>query len=333
MRAVFALILLALLVLGAYAGYWFFAAGQIRGLVNDWALAREAEGWTVSRDDLDITGFPGGHRIEYTGLTVAAPEARGGWTLEGAALQVEAAAPWNFNAWTVRPRGTVRLRLGSGEEVALSAADSRLELASDGDAIDYFYAEAEAVSVASATAPLRGAERLFVEGEREAGAWRVRFEGRNARLAEGAFGEARNAFGGEVAVLALDLQANEEGLAALTAGFAGLEDVGDLTIHAAHLEWGPAQLAGEGSLGVDGGGRLRGTFDIAVADPAAFLGALAGAGVLDARTANVALAASSFFPRDEDDRILLPFGFENGQTKLGPVTVGPAPLIYDGAAP
>ncbi len=329
MRFLLGLILLVLVAAGLYAGYWFFAAERIRAETDDWAEAREAEGWEVSRIGLAVEGFPGPHTIVMSGLDVAAPPAQGGWEFLADELVIAAAAPWDFTEWTVRPQSAVRIALADGEMVDLAATQSSLLLDTDGGIVRHFYAEATDVAIGAATAPLRAAESVFAQGDLENGVWRVQFESRGAQIAEGAFGDARDAFGGEIQVLALDLLAQEEGLAVLAAGGAGLEDAGDLTISAAHLEWGAAELSGEGALGVDADGRLRGTFDVAVADAASFLGALAGSGVLDPRQANVALAASTFFPRDDQDRMILPFTFRGGDTRLGPVAIGPAPVVYE----
>ncbi|MBF0306916.1 MAG: DUF2125 domain-containing protein, partial [Alphaproteobacteria bacterium] len=45
-----------------YAAWWFTLATGIRGAVDDWAVARRAEGWTVTYAKPDLGGFP--HRAE-----------------------------------------------------------------------------------------------------------------------------------------------------------------------------------------------------------------------------------------------------------------------------
>jgi hypothetical protein len=335
MRIIVTIVVLLLVAFGAYAGYWFFAAERMRGAVAQWQEAQQAQGWTVGRERLEVTGFPGPHTIEITAFAIAAPEARGGWAAAAEALDVQAGGPFDFTTWTLRPQGALRITLPDGEEAVLAAENSHLRLDAGGGAVRHFYAEAQDLSIMAPTAAIQGAESMFIQGDRTEGAWRVLFETRQARITEGGFGAARTAFGGTVQTLALDLEAQEEGLAALAAGFAGLEQAGELSVHAAHLEWGAAVLSGQGALGVDGDGRLRGNFDVAVADVAEFLGALTGAGLLETRQANIAVAASTFFPRDDQDRIVLPFTFRDGDTRLGPVPVGQAPQIYrpDGAPP
>lgn len=332
MRLILVLVVLILAALGAYAGYWFYAAGQIRAQVAAWEEAREAEGWLIGHEQLAVAGFPGAHRIVMEGVDLAAPPARGAWRVRTATLQAEAGGPFNFSDWTLRPASEALITLAGGEEAVLGAESSRLEMQAEGGQIGHFYGEAQALSISAPTASIEGAESLFIQGDRLDGAWRVQFETRGARIADGGFGDARAAFGGTVQVLALDVQAQQEGLAALAAGLAGLQDAGELTVNAAHLEWGAAVLSGQGALGVDAMGRLRGDFDVAVADVAQFLGALAGAGLLEARQANIAVAASAFFPRDDQDRIVLPFSFEGGDTRLGPAPIGPAPQVYNPAA-
>lgn len=331
MRFITGIIVLALLAAAAYAGYWFFAAHQMgQRLEAQVEIARET-GWDIGIGSLTVTGFPRAHRIVATDIDIGAPEAQGGWRASTPLAEAEAGAPWDFRSWTLRPYQEVLLQPSGGETVRLTAETASLALDASGGAIMHFYAEAHEPRVESMTAPLRGAEAVYVEGDRDEGAWRVQFEARSAEIAEDAWADARGAFGGVITVLALDLTAEEEGLAALAAGGAGLDQAGDLTISAAHLEWGAAQLSGEGALGVNADGRLRGRFDLAVGDAPGFIGALVGAGIIDARVMPALLGVSVLFPHDQADRVILPFNFQNGETKLGPVTIGPAPLVYDAA--
>ena len=75
-------------ILASYTGFWFIAAGEIRGAVENWAEERRAEGYEVSFARPEISGFPLLFRVDFADPALALPEH--GWSWRGEALQVVA---------------------------------------------------------------------------------------------------------------------------------------------------------------------------------------------------------------------------------------------------
>lgn len=82
-----------ILLAGAYAGYWVYAAALLEDGFADWRAARQAQGYTVTHGAVSVTGFPTALR-----LTVADPayaDSQQGWSWKGRRLSHEI-APWNW---------------------------------------------------------------------------------------------------------------------------------------------------------------------------------------------------------------------------------------------
>jgi len=87
--AVAGLILLA----GAYAGYWFYAAALLEDGFADWRSARQAQGYTVTHGAVSVIGFPTALRLTVADPSIADP--RRGWSWRGRRVSHEI-APWNW---------------------------------------------------------------------------------------------------------------------------------------------------------------------------------------------------------------------------------------------
>ena len=108
--AVFALILLA----GAYAAYWVYAAALLEDGFADWRKARQAQGYTVNHGAVSVTGFPMALRLTAADPAIADPTR--GWSWKGRRVSHEI-APWNWY-WT-------RLEFDGPHEAALTVEGRR----------------------------------------------------------------------------------------------------------------------------------------------------------------------------------------------------------------
>lgn len=62
-----------LIAAAAWAGYWFVGAGAARAAFEGWFGARSAEGWQAEYSALDITGFPNRFDAGFTWIALADP--------------------------------------------------------------------------------------------------------------------------------------------------------------------------------------------------------------------------------------------------------------------
>ena len=89
----------------------------------------------------------------------------------------------------------------------------------------------------------------------------------------------------------------------------------------AELEWGPAQLSGEGDLTLDRQARPDGRISLRIADPDALTEALIEGEVIAAANGEALRLATMLAPRSSDG-VSLPFTLRDGAIYLGPVRLG-----------
>jgi hypothetical protein len=101
MRRIATVVLLLLLVLfGAYTALWFYIANRISGEIAQWAAREREHRLDVSWETLDVGGYPLEFRITANGLHV-----RDLMPGRPAELQVKlmqaSAHPWNLHSWAI----------------------------------------------------------------------------------------------------------------------------------------------------------------------------------------------------------------------------------------
>src|SRR5262245_51547115 len=119
-----ALLLLLLLAI-AYGGFWYWAAGEARRIVEGWAEARRAEGYTVAWRELAVGGFPLALRVTLT-EPVLGREAAGH---EASSAEITATTrPWALHEWHIEAQKGARLGIAAaGSRSAITATTARLE--------------------------------------------------------------------------------------------------------------------------------------------------------------------------------------------------------------
>lgn len=180
------LIVLAILGLGAagYAGFWFYAAGEMRENFERWAEERRAEGFEVSYDGLAIVGFPFRLAAMFAKPRLAAPHSpnrwNGQWTWRGARV-----AAW---AWPWRLR---RARVAM-------AGPQTLEFTPQGETVPtrITFADATGLVGFDSVGQIEGARLRIVAIDVVGGVWRgtriKELVGTYLRLARGAEAPAGN---------------------------------------------------------------------------------------------------------------------------------------------
>src|SRR4051794_35163046 len=101
MRRIATVVLLLLLVLfGAYTALWFFIANRMTDEVAQWAARERQHRLDVSWESLQVSGYPLEFRITANGL-----HARDLMPGRGAELQMKlmqaSAHPWSFRSWAI----------------------------------------------------------------------------------------------------------------------------------------------------------------------------------------------------------------------------------------
>tara|TARA_B100001179_G_C18595604_1_gene407091 strand:+ start:16 stop:1017 length:1002 start_codon:yes stop_codon:yes gene_type:complete len=113
----FLIIVVLGLVIGVYAAYWFWMAGEIRSGAEDWVEDQERMGRTVEYRDLSVAGFPSRFVLRAADPIIDAPDLGARW--EGEELEIIAMS-WNLNHLLGRSKGENEITLNSGETYTLT---------------------------------------------------------------------------------------------------------------------------------------------------------------------------------------------------------------------
>jgi hypothetical protein len=335
MRRVATVVLLLLVVLlGAYTALWFFIAGRIETEIAQWAERERSRGLDVTWNGLRVGGYPLEYRVAAREMRLRDP--RPGRAAELRVPLVEASAPpWNFRAWALAAPGGLTATAGPAEapRARLTAQSVSGEVVTD--------AEGDV----AVTLDLRNP--LFEGGERVAA--------REATISVAVPREPPRTH--TEPALSLAVEAHDLQLPNLPAAFRGAVDefafdltvlgpVPDLPPRQAAEAWRDAGgtieveriAARSGDLAIDGSGTLA--FDRELQPEAAFSGSVQGydrliaglaeAGILPQGGSALARLGLSLLARpgaNGQPQIKTSFTIQDGEMSLGPLRLGKAPRI------
>jgi hypothetical protein len=313
----------ALLVL--YTAYWFFAAGQVNEAVLDWIEEKESVGYQIAYSELEVRGFPYRFQIEIAGADITAPRSDGGWNATLEHVQANA-LPYDFSHWIVSFAGPMHVR--SDRELMLNAQDARVSLRTNeyGETVRVG-AELTALSIETLAGDPVNVEYVesFVLGGavEDTDSLRVRVEANGVRASDTeASQDLTRAFGTTGDQVRLDFEVTEWAALARD-GDAGQwsRAGGQLQIHDALLDWGPAQLAGEGELSLDDEAQPDGRLSMRIADPDSLALALVNADLIPEENEEALRLAAMMAPRGPEG-VSLGFRLRDGGIYLGPIRIG-----------
>ncbi len=299
-----------------WGGYWFVGRGILRDQIATAVVAAEAEGWRIAWDDLGIGGFPNRFDTNVTEPDVTAPDGALRW--HAPFLQVLALSYRPNEIIAVAPHQMTFE--GPWGSVVVTSTDLRAS---------------GTVSLSASPDPRRGTlvgEAVGIDG----GAWRLDMA--RAQLA------ARRAASPEGWDVALDLSEIRPGgalAAALNPAGGSPESVDTLDVDAtlvpegaayslnlrrADLVWGALELDADGAIEVDVDGVPEGALSIELRGTEAALALLRGWGLVS--EAQLPLLEAGLAGMAEDDGAMrFDLTFANGQMRMGPIPLGPAPRL------
>ena len=323
-----ALVMLVLLVAGLWSGWWFYGAHQTRQAFEGWLAERAAMG-EVAEAGIAVRGFPSRFDTTLSNVRIGF----GGWLWEADLFQTLMLAYAPNRAVAVWP-GPQRLTDPSGNETVLEGSEARASVRVGVD---------PALPVTSVTLVARD---VAVDGEgwdALLGELRIAAragEGIGAALGEDSQYQLGILFDGLVLpdsataggalppvldVLRIDATLDFDGPVALIAESPA--ELQRITISEITLDWGGVGLTADGGvLRVDRDGYLNGSLPLELRGYSLIVEALGALGFLPERQAGLALAGLSLLAGD-DDGIAVPLSFEGGETRLGPLPLGPAPRL------
>lgn len=322
------LILWICLVLGiCWAGYWALGARQIRQGVTAWFAEQSAAGLVAENGGIAVAGF-----ADRFDLTVTAPhlaDPYSGWGWRAPFLQVFAMTwkPWQLIA--ALPQ-TQEIALPDGQRLTL---DTQRLMAS-------------LLTRPSPSLPLR---RAVIEGERlqftsdrgwQAGAAKavlaaaedpsringLRLGAEISDLTPPASLTALPGLGPKISRLHLDASL---GLALPVSLGQPLPEIAAISLSEASLTWGDLGLQARGEISEDDEGRALGQISVTVQNWRILPPLAVKLGMVPAENEETLTRALAFLARLSPDpqAVTLPMRFDRGQTWLGPLPIGPAPLL------
>lgn len=336
MRGLLAIAALVVVAALAWSGFWYWQASLRERALEDWLAGRRADGWVAEAADVHVAGYPSRVDAFVTGLDLADPA--GGWAWKADELQILSLAykPQHIIAALPgtqvlsTPYDTVRMQAEKLRGSVLFRPTTRLEL-------DHMTFEIGNMQIAGASG------------------WAAEI-GKALLATRQATGEGVPPFAHDLAFDASDVALPPELMRALRAGKvlpaeigsvsldampvfdrpwdreaveAGLPALQQLTIRDLHLSWGRLDLRATGKLDVDARGFAAGRLDLTANNwrdmiDVAEQGGMIGQTLAGTLRVGLGLMAQMSGKRDS---VEIPLEFADGQTRLGPIPVGPAPRL------
>ena len=323
-----ALVMLVLLVAGLWSGWWLYGAQQTREAFRGWLAERAATG-EIAEAEIDVRGFPSRFDTTLSDLRIGF----GGWLWEADLFQTLMLAYAPNRAVAVWP-GPQRLTDPSGSMTVLEGREARASVRVGVDT---------ALPLTSVTLVARD---VAIEGEGwDALLGELRFAARAGEGIGAALGEdseyhvgvlfdglvlpdAATAGGALPPVLdTLRIDATAEFDRPIALADEVPAALRRIRVAEIALDWGGIGLRAEGgTLRADREGYLTGSLPLEVRGYPLIVEALGALGLLPERQAGLALAGLALLAGD-DDGIAVPLSFEDGETRLGPLPLGPAPRL------
>ena len=325
------LIALVLVFAGAWSAWWWYGARTTRLAFEGWLEERRAMG-EIAEADIRVRGFPSRFDTTLSDLRLGF----GGWLWEADLFQTLMLAYTPNRAVAVWP-GPQRLTDPLGTVTTLEAPEARasVHVGLDGTL------PVSSVTLVARDVAVQGTGWDALLGE-------LRFAARAGEGIGAALGEdsqyhlgllieglrlpeaatAGGALPGTLDTIRADAVAELDTPFALSAEVpARLEE---LRVSEAAIDWGPVGLSSDGGrLRPGPDGVLSGSLPLTVRDYPRRLEVLQTLGILPDRQAGLALAGLSLLTGGTED-ITIPLSFADGDTRLGPIRLGPAPRFGTG---
>lgn len=330
----------ALLVVGAYTAYWYWAAGQTRQTVQGWVEARRVEGFKIGWSHYAIDGFPFSLRIAFDKPVFGRSGSDPGYEARAPAL-VATARPWALRRWRIaavsgatlavdpgQARPAVKIQASSLEAQIAPAAGTATEprgtavaLAADGVTVDAGTEVAIGHATVLAVLP-QGAvpSHLDTWATARAAVSRVTLP-----LAVEPLGRTIDHLAAQLAI-----KGTIPGGPQRRALDAWRQDGGTLEVEALRLDWGKLALDATGTLALDGALQPEGALTAHIHGYGEVVDALVAAGSLksgDGAIAKLALGLLAKPGADGTPQITAPLRLQEGQLFLGPARLARLPVF------
>jgi hypothetical protein len=335
MRFGLAALVLLLVLIGAYAAFWYIVAARIEDGVANWVRSARAQNIDAAWQKIEVGGFPLAFRVELDAARLRDDAVTPSPELRIPALAATA-RPWDFANWRLAaPEGLAGELAGAGGRPPLRlAAKSGAGAASvDAEARATIWLDLTDLSADAGERVEAGAAKLWIMLPAEPPqthadpAIRLAADLRGVRLPA-----ATRALSDVIDELALGITLKgvlPNGPLAQVAS-AWRDSGGTIELDNLRLRWSGLGATATGTIALDRDLQPIGGFSGAIEGYDQILAALAQSGQMrasDARLARLALTMLAKAGPDGRPQISTSFTIQNGQMFLGPAKLGPAPRI------
>lgn len=324
-------LLIAVLVLTAlWSGYWFGVARLLERGADGWFAAQAEAGMMAGHDGLRVTGFPLRFKLDVTRPHLG-NATTGGWSAPEARLSARAWMPWRLTLDL--PEQQVVALLGQELTVGSSALTATVAVTPgttlplewfslSGDGVSLLSSERWSLAIARiiagtqrrATDPLTHDLRIEATSITPDEAFRQRLATRSTlpELIDGLLLDAALTFSAPLDRNAAETQPH------LTA----------LTLREATVTWGDLGLSATGLLAPGANGLAEGRIDLRLTGWRELVPVLVAAQLIKPEVAPTVTRALEVMAKDATAEVLeVPLVLADGWMRLGPIPLGPAPIM------
>lgn len=320
-----------LILVALWAGYWFAAARLLERGADGWFAAQAEAGMLAEHDGLRVTGFPLGFRLDVTRPHLANPETAAGWSAPQAQVFARSWMPWRvaldlpeqqrltLPGQEVAIRSsTLTARLGVSPQMSLPL--DRIEIAGDGLSLQSSKGWSLGIARLSATTQRAEADPLTHDLRIEA-TLITPDDGFRQRLAP--ISSLPALIDGLLVDAALAFDAPLDRNAATTQ-----PHLTGLMLRDAKVTWGALVLSAFGTVTPDANGLATGQIDLRVTGWREVVPVLVAARLITPEVAPTVTRALEVMAKDSTAEVLaLPLVLADGWMRLGPIPLGPAPVM------
>lgn len=337
MRLVLAIMVLLALAAFGWSGWWFYHAAARERAVTEWLAERREAGWVAEAAEVRVDGFPYRFDTIVAGLELADPGSGWSWRAPEFGFTSLAYQPqhiiadWPGEQVIATPIETVRVRSDTLRGSVVFDPTSRLTLNRSSIEIGGLTILGDSGWQAAIGRALLATRQAAVAEVAPGTAHDVSFTAQGLRLPE-----AWTARLDRAGVLPEALETAEFDLtlvfdrpwdrAAVEGENPALEQV---RIREARLGWGRLDLRGSGTLTADAQGYAEGEIDLRARNWREMVEIAESAGAIPSGMSGAVRSGLGFIAQlSGDPEVLeLPLTFADGRTRLGPIGLGPAPVL------
>ncbi len=346
--AIFVPSLVIIAIAIAYSVYWFNLASNLRRNIDDWIADQNQQGYAISYETLDISGYPFRLHIDLNDVTVSEPGHPNDWTWNAEHV-VGLTLPYKLNQIILELRGAQRIDYIENLGPVARAPHRYTVTASAKAARSSLVFSKRKLKRLSIDVTKLNAVRQGPDGEQTLKAERLQMHTRPA-VSQAGMTSSPPASGLDLFVQAdalvlpygddftshpaspidaikINMVMPDMDSAVINSSSLAswAEKGGHLEIVSSHIIWDQINIAASGALHLDAQNRIEGEVSTLIGGYDQFVTLLVDSGAFDKNTGALVssgLGLLAAFNGDGQGRIKTPVRFEQGEIFLGPVKVG-----------